>query len=144
MAETQADIGFGCQIQRGNGAVPEVFTTVLEQSDINPPEFMVDKHEVTHHQSPLAHKEKVPGLIDTGDVSGKGNLVETDATQDEVTGILADARNRTIRNWRFVYPNGTKTLQFRGFVTRWKGTTPLNGPKTVEWTLTVKSAPTFV
>jgi hypothetical protein len=144
MAETQVEIGFGAKLQRGNGAVPEVFTDIVEINDVNPPEFSTDKHEASHHQSPGAHKERIPGMTDTGDIPIKGNLLETNMTQDELTGMLADVRARRIGNWRYVYPNATKTLQVRGFMSRWKGTTPLNGPKQVEATLTPSGMVTFI
>lgn len=144
MAATEAKIGFGTLLQRGNGAVPEIFTNVAEINDVSPPEFTVGSHQVTHHESPGAHHEKIPGLIDTGGIPIKGNLILNNQTQDELTGILADLRARRIVNWRIVYPEAVKTMTCAGFLTKFKTVTPLDGPMQFEAELTVRSAPTFI
>ncbi len=102
MPATQAESAFGSQIQRGDGAVPEVFVAIAEVKDFDEPEMTVDTEEVTNHGSPGAMKERIAMLIDNSVMDIAVNWIG-DASQ---VAIRDDLKNRTVRNFRVLYPPG--------------------------------------
>ena len=72
---TNARIGYGTLFQTGNGAVPEVFTTLAEVTNITPPKMSRDTVDATHEESPGAWREFIAGLKDGGDVSLDLNFI---------------------------------------------------------------------
>ena len=66
---SDAIIGYGTIIARGNGAVPEVFTAIAEVISIDGPGLDSDDVEVTHLSSPGGYREYKGGLKEPGEVS---------------------------------------------------------------------------
>ncbi|MEU0761580.1 phage tail tube protein [Streptomyces microflavus] len=60
---------FGTQLQRGDGAGPEVFTAIANVTDITPPAIERETLDVTTHGSPDQWREHIGGLKDGGEVS---------------------------------------------------------------------------
>src|SRR5687768_16228446 len=100
MPATQATIGYGTLLQRGDGGSPEVFTAIAEVDSISPPQTVADDVEVTHLTSPNRTKEYIQGMLDAGEASAHINWLPGDPTHDEVTGLLANQIAGTVKNWR--------------------------------------------
>lgn len=114
---SQAVIGYGTLLRLGDGGSPEVFTTVAEVMSISGPSITNDEIEVTHMQSPNRFREFIKGLKDPGEVSFDINLVPSNATQDESTGLLALANSGDTVNWKLVFPaTPAFTASFSAFV----------------------------
>lgn len=64
MSETLAQIGYLTLFKRGNGASPEVFTTVAEVVNIDGFGSAAQELEATHMESPNRFIERVPGMKD--------------------------------------------------------------------------------
>lgn len=116
MPATQATIGYGTLLQRGDGGSPEVFSAIAEVISITPPQAVADDVEVTHLSSPNRTKEYIQGMIDAGEASISINWLPGDATHDELTGLLANQISGAVKNWRIVLPNALLTWQFPGYV----------------------------
>jgi hypothetical protein len=110
MTATEADIGWGAKIAKGDGADPEVFTDFAEVSNLTPPGFTRDKEEATHLQSPDKYKEYVPSLFDTGDASLTLNF-KPSATDAVFAAFHADPAN-----YQITFPDGVM-MRFFGFFT---------------------------
>jgi len=142
---SDARLGKGYLIQRGNGGGPEVFTTIAELLDVDGPEMSVDSVEATHQQSPNYWREFIPGLIDGGEVSFDLNHNPDNATQDATVGLAADLKNRTVRNFKVVFPSpSSKEWTFPAFVTEFSPAGPVADRQTASVTLKVSGEPTLV
>lgn len=84
MAVTEAQIGYGSLLKLGNGASPEVFTTIAEVKSINGFGFTNTEVNVTHMESPNGWEEFIGGLK-TGDTMTilcnaiRTNMIDTKA-----------------------------------------------------------------
>ena len=117
MAESVSISSFGTILQKGDGGSPEVFTNIAEIRDIDGPGCELGTVEVTHHLSPDATREFMATLKDLQDLSFEMAFIPTEATHDLTTGLMADWKNRTKRNFRMVFTDATTTWEFAGFVT---------------------------
>lgn len=137
MAATTAKIGFGVLLKRGDGASPtEAFTAIAELQSIQGPGYSLEVVDATHSESPDAHREKIAGLIDAGEVSAEVTFLPTDATQNFAAGIQKDLLDRTKRNFQIVWP-GPKTYAFAAFVTSFQPQASISDKMTASITLAI-------
>jgi hypothetical protein len=111
-----AIIGTGILIKAGDGAIPEVFTTVAEIVTLKPPQISRNEIDVSTHNA--GEDAKILGMLRKGQVTGTLNWVPTDATQSSVSpGMLSDILTNLKRNWRITFPpNGFPHWTFAGRV----------------------------
>jgi hypothetical protein len=143
MAEhaTQAIIGWGTQVQRGNGdGPPETFTNITEVTAGQPPQDQADEHEVTHFESPNRRKEFIQGMIDSGEATATINYRPD--VYDIHQSLVEDFEAGTIGTWRFVLPGGCETITFEGFIKGFGRNLGPNDPLTAEVTWRVNSVTT--
>lgn len=109
---TLAMVTEGVVIARGDGASPEVFTTIGECTDFDGPSGSAAVIDATHFQSTA--KEKVIGLPDEGQFTISGNFIGTNSAQ---TGLRTDRTNRTLRNFKVTLTDSPATvLTFAAYV----------------------------
>lgn len=89
----------GTLLQVGDGASPEVFTTVAGISNISGPNFTSSEIEVTSHDTAGGFRETITGLKDAGSVSGD---LWFDASLSQHKALLTDFKNNTQKNYRLV------------------------------------------
>lgn len=107
MTATAAQIGYNTLLQLGNGASPEVFTTVLEVKKIDRVGSTSAQVEATNLTSPNRTKEYVSGLQDGDTVTFTYNLI----TGNQV--LMKAWYDGGVRsNWKVVLPG---TLAARTF-----------------------------
>ncbi len=141
---TAALDAYGTLLQIGDGASPEVFTTIAEVTDISGPSLALDALDVTAHTSPAAFREFIGGLLDGGEVSFTINYVPTETTHDAGTGLIADMIARTVRNFQLVFPDsGTTTWSFPALITAFEPAEPVDDRLMAEVTLKVAGQPTL-
>lgn len=99
---SDARIGTGILLQAGDGATPEVFTTVAEIVSIKPPGFSRNQVDVSNHNQ--GKESTLLGILRASELTGKCNWVGDDPTHDGSTGMLADIMANTSRNWRITCP----------------------------------------
>lgn len=126
----------------GDGAIPEVFTTIFEITDINGPNLSVDKIDTTNHSSPGGFRQKVAGLIDAGDISFSVNFVPTATTHNASTGLLYWLKNKTVKNWQLVFPD-TTAWTLPAFLTKFQPKEPVDGKLSADVALTISGQPTL-
>ncbi len=102
---TSAISGINTLLKRGDAASPEVFTTIAEVRSISGPSAAVEVIDVTNHDSTSATREKVPGLIDPGQLTFDINFQPTEATHDDATGLIQEFETRATSNYRIVFPS---------------------------------------
>lgn len=139
-----AVLGFGVLLKKGDGASPEVFTSIAELTGLSGPGLSMDTVEATHTGSSGNYREYIAGLLDAGEVSFDVNFLPADSTQDESTGLLADKKNRTLRNFQIVWPDsGNTTWSFAAFVTSFEPSSPIDDRMTASVTLKISGDPTL-
>lgn len=119
---------FGTFLKKGDGGTPEAFATIAEVQDIDGPDMSLATEETTHHGSTGGWDEFVGTILSGGEVSFPLNFLPSDPTQDQVTGLQADMKNRTKRNYQLVYPDaGGNGYAFKALVTGFKPKAPVKG-----------------
>lgn len=107
----------GTVLKVGNGASPEVFTTIPNIVSIDGPTSQNSEKEVTNLSSTA--KEFRPGLNDYGELNCS---IEWDERDTVHAGLRTDFRNRATRNFQLIDAGSPqKTYNFSGY---WK-TLPL-------------------
>ena len=137
---SQALAGIGSLLKQGDGASPEVFTTVSSVSSISGPSTSAETYDVTSHDTSGGYKSFIAGLMDGGEVT-----FDVFFNGTETTHIALDTtfQARTVRNWTLT-PNGsTKKWAFSGVITKLDYKYPVNGPQTASCTIKVSGKPLF-
>lgn len=104
--------------QRGDGATPEVFTSVAEVRRVGEINFSQKFAETTNTDSG-DWEEFIDTLKSAGSVDVEVNLLSDDVTQDDNTGVVADflSSPQSKRNYRMVMSNqSSRYIQLPGFV----------------------------
>jgi predicted secreted protein len=142
---TSALSSFGTLLKIGDGGNPtETFTTIAEVKDIKGPGLELSTEEVTNHSSTGGWKEYVATLLDAGEVSFDMNFIPTSATQSQTSGLVKDMKNKTLRNFKLVFPdNGNTTWSFSAYVTKFEVDEPVEGILGASCTLKITGQPTL-
>ena len=136
---------FGTLLKIGDGATPEVFTTISEVRDISGPSLAVDTEEVTNHDSTAAWEEFVATIVRSGEVTFDLNYHPTESTHDAGTGLIADMVAKTLRNFQLIFTDaGTSTWTFAAFITGFEPSTPVAGALSASCTMKLSGQPTLV
>lgn len=135
---TQARIGHGTLFKIGNGATPEVFTTVGEVTSITPPGMSRDAIDATHEESPDGWREFIGGLKDGGEVALELNFVPGSAT----TILLLAEIEAAPGNKQIVFTTG-EVFSFRALCTNFEPEAPLDDKMVASATYKVSGKPTL-
>lgn len=120
---SEAFVGYGAALLVGDGASPEVFTEIAEIVKITPGPISTAVYDRTHLRSPEGHREKMPGIRDSGPFGLEGNWRPDHPSQSNddgsgspsgAGGVVFLARTRAIRNFKILLPSGIE-WPFRGF-----------------------------
>jgi len=114
---TTAQLGSQTLLKRGDGASPEVFTTVYEVVSIGDFGAENDLVEATHMLS--TSKEYIYGLADGVELPVVVNYKSTDTTH---TGLLTDQSSKVTRNFKITLPTGLggTSFSFAALVKGWR------------------------
>jgi tail tube protein len=137
----------GLQIQFGNGASPEVFTSVANVADLTLP-LTAEKVDVTNVGQ--TWKSYITTLLDMGAIKFKIFWVMTEPTHENmVSGNIRGIRylftNRLLANVKVIYPDGmNSTDTFPAYVTSFSITGKVGGVFEAEIELAQSSTATTV
>lgn len=140
---SDAIAAYGTLLKRGNGAGPEVFSTIAEVKSISGPNMSSDVIDVTTHSSAAAGawREKIASLIDPGELSFDINFIP--AAQGHID-LRTDFVNRTKRNFQLQFPDAGPTIwSIEGIVTSFEIEAPTDDVLSASITITITKAPTF-
>jgi len=120
---------FGTLLQLGDGAGPEVFTTIAEVKDIDGPDISMDTEDITPHDAVGGWEEFIPTILRSGEVTFDLNFVPSNAQHGDTSGGLINLlKNRTKRNFKLVLPTSpTYTWAFAAYVTGFSNSMPVGG-----------------
>lgn len=132
---TNAVLGQGTLIKRGDAASPEAFTTIPEVGSISGPSRAFDILDVTTQESSGNTREKKAGLIDPGEITFDIKYLVGNAVH---AGMLSDHTNRTLRNFQMVFPDSPEvTWAFSAFVSQFALDVPVDDIRMANVTLTL-------
>ncbi len=142
---TAGVVGLGTLLKIGDGATPEVFTTVAEVKDITGPGLTREFAEFTNQSSAGGYREYKPTFKNSGDVTFKCNFLPDDTTQGfSTTGLLKDYEDGILRNFELVYPDpGATKASFAAYVANIQPQSPISGPLELNVTLRVTGPVTW-
>jgi len=130
---------FGTQLQRGDGATPEVFTTIADVTSLDLPDIKRDTIDVTSHGSEDGWKEYLGGLVDGGEMKATVNYQPTLHDQ-----FVDDFDDRQPRNYRVVFPDDAATTwQFGAILTEFKPSAPYDDKAEADLSWQITGKPTF-
>lgn len=152
MADSNAHIGFGAQLQKGDGASPENFVSIMGMKSITGPQIKRDTIDVTDMQSPSGWREFIGGLTDGGEVSFEANFLPRDPTQNqEENGFMAEFDKSSCDsrgNWRILLPECEGEpegyFEFAGVVSGQSVEIPLDAVMAFSGTIKVSGRPHLV
>lgn len=106
---SNAILGTGVLLKRGDAASPEVFTTLAEIQSLKPPQLSRNEIDVSTHNAGV--EEKILGMLRTGQISGVLNWIPSNATHsDSGVGIHADILANIEANWQIAFPDSPSTV----------------------------------
>lgn len=136
MAEATAVIGYGTVFAIGDGATPEVFVSIAEMTDLNPPADEMDIIETTHMGSPNRTKEFIGGMTDAGSASFDMHFIPGSGDDS----LIQSMRNTGLKyNCRITWTTG-EVWNFRGLLTNYAPTAPVNDRMTATVTFKLSSS----
>lgn len=107
---------FGAQLQRGDGADPEVFTTVAGVRGLSDFGSTADTEDATAHDSPDAREQVVATILRSEDLSFTLAFDSDEATHQQ---MWDDHVARTKHNFQLVLgQSGDPTFSFTAYVTQ--------------------------
>lgn len=136
---TAAMIGHGTLFKVGDGATPEVFTTVAEVTKLKPPGLSRDTVDVTHMESTGGWREFIAGLKDGGEVSMEINFDPGGTTTDLLTDMFSTS---TVGNKKIVFPDNSEWA-FKAILTGFEPDAPVDDKMTANVKFKVSGVPTF-
>lgn len=140
---TSAFQAYGSVLQAGDGAGTENFSTIAEVIDITPPALSKDDIEATSQDSADGYREYIPGLKDGGTLTFNCNWLPSNATQDEVTGLLESFNDDDVHNWKLILPDTVKTCDFAGYLNTFDPDLPLDSKGELSVTIKISGKPTY-
>lgn len=140
---------FGTILKVGDGAVPEVFTSVAELKSIPVPQMESPRIDVSTHDNSSFAREYVNNMVDFPAVSFDINYLPRNATHDHLTGLLHLQLTGNQANFKVFYNSRVGTganavvLTFPATVTSFRPTAPVDNVYTATVQLQPTAAPTY-
>ncbi len=127
---------FGTQLQRGNGAGPEVFTAIANVTDITPPALERETIDVTTHGSPDQWREHIGGLKDGGEVS-----IDINYDPRVHDTLVADLDDPNPRSYKVVWPGTLGDWAFKAILKGFEPEAPHDDKLAASCTFKVSGKP---
>jgi len=138
---TIAKISNGTLLKVGDGASPEVFTTVPEVMRLTGPSVRFDLLDVTSHDTVGFFREYIPGLADGERVSASVNWRPNNTVHKK---LRIDAYARTLRNFKVVFPDSSdNTVTMATYIESQVPKADIGTPLLMDISLKVTGAPVW-
>lgn len=101
---TIAKLSNGTLLKLGDGAGPEVFTTIPEVDKVTGPAVKFDLVDVSSHDSPGLFREYIPGFSDGDMIRAALNWRASNAVHKR---LRVDQYAATLRNVKLIFPDSS-------------------------------------
>ncbi len=99
---TIAIVAQGTLLKMGDGASPEMFTTIPEVKTLTGPSVKFDLLDATSHDSPGFFKEYIPGLADGDNIAAVVNWRPSNTVHK---AVRTNSYARTLVNFKVIFPD---------------------------------------
>lgn len=140
MSTSNGKIGFGTLIKIGDGASPEVFTTIGEHFQSSPVGATKPLVDFTHHESPNTFREYKCGVADGDEINASANWVASETGQAAVRTAFNAG---TPYNFQVISPDTDETAAFAAIVTHHDVDRPLDDRQVFNFTLKITGNITY-
>lgn len=138
---TIAKISNGTLLKVGDGASPEVFTTVPEVMRLTGPSIRFDLLDVTSHDTVGFFREFIPGLADGEKVAASVNWRPSNTVHKN---LRIDAYARTLRNFKIVFPDSAdNTVTMATYIENQIPKADIGTPLNMDISLKITGAPVW-
>jgi hypothetical protein len=141
MATGQVRAGLGTLLQRGNGADPEVFTTIPKVRSLKGPPLETTMLDTTALDTTGGYETMIPSLKKPGQVTFELDFMPDDSNHQ---ALLGDYVRGTLRDFQIVWPDGVSTWAFSAYVSKWEPNAAPEAVLTAAITMQISGAPTLV
>lgn len=133
---------FGALLKKGDGASPEVFTTIAQCGDLTGPDQKVDTIDTTTHDNADKYKTFIGGLKEGGDIKVP---IFFDPTNSTHQGLLTTIDAAVTVNFQIALPMVSPAYKwsFAGLITQLGHTYKVNGAIMADLTIKVSGKPTL-
>ena len=132
-------------LQYGNGASPEVWTTVANVGDLSGPTMKAQVQDVTSQSTGDYWRQKITTLLDAGELSAPIYFVPNDAGHQALLEIFAGRSGNTGNptTWRVLFPvaAGSVPWIFTGWLSQFSMKEPVAGVIEAAIIITFTGAP---
>ena len=139
---TNAKFGYGTLVKMGDGGAPETFTTIAELvGDIGFDGMESEEIDVTTHNNAVngRFREKLPGLIDPGNLNFELNYVANDVTHISVRNAWLA---QTKKNFQILSPTND-LITVSGYIMSMPIKYPTDNAITATIKIMITGAPVF-
>ncbi len=138
--------GIGTLLKMGDGASPEVFTTVAQVKDISLGALSAGTYDTTTHDVANFYKTFITGLREGGEVTFKLLFDAGNTTHKDVaTGLLGVFNAAAVKNWQLIpgnYASPVPKWTFSGPITKIGAFTyPVDGLQECDCTIKISGKP---
>jgi predicted secreted protein len=141
MATGQVRSGLGTLLQRGNGASPEVFTTIPKVRNLKGPPLETTMLDTTALDTVGGYETMIPSLKKPGQPSFELDFMPDDSSHQ---ALLGDFVNGTLRDFQIRWPDGVTIWSFQAYVSKWEPSAAPTAVLTAAITLQISGAPALV
>jgi hypothetical protein len=126
--------GHGTVVARAPVATPTTFTQIAEMKDVTPPELTRNEFDATTQT--LNIDTYVVGVLRRSGFTMQLNALQTDASQDHLTGLLKAMITEPppVDGYKITFPDGLIWVM-SGQVSHFKNLSPVDGLMSVEVTI---------
>jgi hypothetical protein len=151
MADSDAHIGLGAQLQKGDGNSPENFVSIMGIKSISGPGIKRDAIDVSDMNSGT-FRTFIGGMVDAGSFSFDANWLPRDPTQNQSAGGFMSEFDKSScdsrGNWRITLPecegDSEGYIEFAGTVTGMNITIPMDQVMAFSGEIKISGKPTLV
>ena len=118
------------------------YATIAEVLDIKGPGMKASTEDATSHDSTDGWKEFIPTLLEGGEVGFDIQFVPTGATHSYTAGLLKVMTDRTLRNYKIVFPDTTEWV-LPAYVIEFNPDNSVSGISKASITLQITGKPTL-
>lgn len=138
---TIAKLSNGALLKVGDGAGPEVFTTVPEVKRLSGPAVRFDLLDVSSHDTVGFFKEWIPGMADGDSIAFSVNWRPSNAVHK---AIRVAAYAQTLRNFKIIFPDTPdNTVTMATYIQDWAPTADVATEMKADGRLKVTGAPAW-
>ena len=129
---------YGSKLYLGDLGSPTIFSLIPNVLDINFGGFKVENVDVTSHSTGTPWRQKLPTLVDGGDITVDIALVPGEPTHGATSGLIYIATNRQVRPFKLEFQSSpVQTITFNAFVSQIPITAPIADVLKTSITITV-------